>query len=236
MPKPEINPRKVVVLTGAGVSAASGLATFRDSGGLWENHRIEDVATPEAWERNPELVLKFYNERREKAAAAHPNEAHLAIADLEKGFEIVIVTQNVDDLHERAGSSHVIHLHGELTKARSSLYPELIYDIGSRPIKLGDHCERGSQLRPHIVWFGEDVPNLELARKHFLDAGKVLVIGTSLSVYPAAGLIKHCQPAAQKYYVDLHADERPYGFQVVKGSAEKVLPGLIASWRISSNK
>jgi len=225
-----LNPRKVVILSGAGVSAASGIATFRDSGGLWEQHRIEDVATPEGWVRNPSLVLAFYNERRRKAAEATPNAAHLAIAALEKDWEVVVITQNVDDLHERAGSTRVLHLHGELRRARSSVDASCILDIGTRPILLGDRCPHGSQLRPHIVWFGEDVPMLDEAAREVEDAARVVVVGTSLQVYPAAGLVDYAHHEARKYYVDLHAEGRPRGFEVLKGPAEALLPGLFRSW------
>lgn len=181
----------IVVLTGAGVSAESGLKTFRDSGGLWEGHRVEDVATPDAWRRDPELVLKFYNERRRAMYSSSPNAAHKAIADLEKIHHVTVITQNVDDLHERAGSSSVLHLHGELDYARSSHDPSLIIKLGGKDIKIGDHCEKGNQLRPHIVWFGEDVPLIEEAAKISALADLFLIVGTSLVVYPAAGLIHY---------------------------------------------
>jgi len=179
----------IVVLTGAGISAESGLSTFRDNGGLWEEHSIYDVATPEAFARNPELVLRFYNERRRQLESAQPNQAHRLLAELEALYRVSIITQNVDDLHERGGSGQVIHLHGELTKARSSRYPELIYDIGYRDILPGETCELGAPLRPHIVWFGEEVPLLETAAEIVRTADHLLIVGTSLQVYPAAGLI-----------------------------------------------
>ncbi|RBW48404.1 SIR2 family NAD-dependent protein deacylase [Marinobacter sp. F3R11] len=181
--------RHIVVLTGAGISAESGLSTFRDNGGLWEQHSVYDVATPEAFARNQEMVLRFYNERRRQLAAAQPNRAHRLLGELEKHHRVTIITQNVDDLHERGGSSYVIHLHGELTKARSSLNPELVYDIGYRDIELGEQCELGQQLRPHIVWFGEEVPMLETAADLVRTADDLLIVGTSLQVYPAAGLV-----------------------------------------------
>lgn len=179
----------IVVLTGAGISAESGLSTFRDSGGLWEQHSVYDVATPEAFERNRDLVLRFYNERRRQLQMVQPNPAHRLLAELESRYRVTVVTQNVDDLHERGGSSRVLHLHGELTKARSSAYPELIYDIGYRDINSGDTCDRGTQLRPHIVWFGEEVPMLEPAADIVRTADQLLIVGTSLQVYPAAGLV-----------------------------------------------
>ncbi len=181
--------RHIVVLTGAGMSAESGLSTFRDNDGLWEKHNVYDVATPEAFQRDPELVLRFYNERRRQLAIVQPNRAHRLLAELERHYQVTIVTQNVDDLHERGGSSHVIHLHGELTKARSSVNPELVYDIGYRDIRLGDHCAMGQQLRPHIVWFGEEVPMLQAAADIVRTADDLLIVGTSLQVYPAAGLV-----------------------------------------------
>ncbi|MCX8489761.1 MAG: NAD-dependent deacylase, partial [Cyclobacteriaceae bacterium] len=155
--------KKLVVLTGAGISAESGIATFRDSGGLWEGHKVEDVATPEGWDRNPKLVLDFYNERRKKAIESKPNRGHEILVELEKDFEVTIITQNVDDLHERAGSKNVIHLHGKLFESRSTFDPMLIYSIKDWELNLGDKCERGSQLRPNIVWFGEAVPMIEVA-------------------------------------------------------------------------
>ena len=230
MPKPPINPRKILVFTGAGISAPSGIATFRDSNGLWRQHRLEDVATTEAWSKNPRVVLEFYNERRAQAANAQPNAAHKALADLEKRFEVIVVTQNVDDLHERAGSTKVIHLHGELRKARSTADASLIYDIGGSPIQMGDACAEGSQLRPHIVWFGEEIMNYDQARTHILDAGRVLVVGTSLAVYPAAGILKHARHAAEKVIVDLEIRKHLYGFKLLKGSADTVLPGLTEAW------
>ncbi|WP_100638561.1 SIR2 family NAD-dependent protein deacylase [Marinobacter salexigens] len=181
--------RHIVVLTGAGISAESGLSTFRDNGGLWEQHSVYDVATPEAFARNRELVLRFYNERRRQLANVQPNRAHTLLGALEQHHRVTIVTQNVDDLHERGGSSNVIHLHGELTKARSSVNPELVYDIGYRDIEVGETCEHGEQLRPHIVWFGEEVPMLEAAADIVRTADDLLIVGTSLQVYPAAGLI-----------------------------------------------
>lgn len=179
----------IVVLTGAGISAESGLSTFRDSGGLWEEHSIYEVATPEAFVRNQEMVLRFYNERRQQLGEVEPNAAHRALVELEQAYRVTVITQNVDDLHERAGSSKVVHLHGELTKARSSLNPELIYEIGYDQIRPGDACELGGQLRPHIVWFGEEVPMIELAAEYVSMADQILVVGTSLQVYPAAALI-----------------------------------------------
>jgi NAD-dependent deacetylase len=230
MAKPRINPGKIVILSGAGISAPSGLATFRDSGGLWEKHRVAEVATPEAWQLDPGLVTRFYNERRTQAAAAQPNAAHLAIARLQHRFETVVITQNVDDLHERGGSSTVIHLHGELGKARSSIDPDLIYPIGNSAIQMGDLCALGSQLRPDVVWFGEAVRHFEAAKEHILTAGRFLVVGTSLAVFPAAGLVKFARHQAEKILVDPLPGRRPFGFRVILGSADEALPALVNEW------
>ena len=194
--------QKIVVLTGAGVSAESGLSTFRDAGGLWEGYDVMEVASPEGWHMNRELVLRFYNERRNQLKTAQPNDAHKAIASLEEKFDVTVITQNVDDLHERAGSTKVVHLHGELTKARSSLDGTLVYDIGYGEIKAGDKCEKGSQLRPHVVWFGEMVPMIEVAARISEDADIFIVVGTSLVVYPAASLIEFTRPSIIKYIID----------------------------------
>jgi NAD-dependent deacetylase len=197
--------KKIAVLTGAGISAESGLKTFRDSNGLWENHAVEDVATPEGWCRNPQLVLDFYNERRKQLQHAEPNAAHFALKTLETQYEVQIITQNVDNLHERAGSTHILHLHGLLTQVRSVADETLIYDIGYKMIKLGDTCEKGSQLRPHIVWFGEMVPNIEKAAEIVVQADILIVIGTSLAVYPAAGLLHYASPTCRKFLIDPNA-------------------------------
>ena len=181
--------KTIVVLSGAGISAESGLRTFRGDGGLWEGHRVEDVATPEAWARDPALVLEFYNERRRQVRAAQPNAAHKALAALEQAYDVHVVTQNVDDLHERAGSSQVLHLHGEILLARSTKDPNSTKHLGDADIALGDTCPLGSQLRPHIVWFGEEVPSLEDAAKIVAGADIFLCAGTSLQVYPANSLI-----------------------------------------------
>ena len=183
--------KKIVVLTGAGISAESGISTFRDSDGLWEQYRVEDVATPEGYEKNKALVLDFYNQRRRQLATVEPNEGHKQLVRLEDYFDVRIITQNVDNLHERAGSKNVLHLHGELTKARSERNSKLITDIGYNDIKLGDKAEDGAQLRPHIVWFGEAVPNIEPAAQMCEECDYFVVIGTSMNVYPAAGLIHY---------------------------------------------
>jgi NAD-dependent deacetylase len=194
--------KKLIALTGAGISAESGIATFRDSGGLWEGHKVEDVATPEGWRRNPKLVLDFYNERRKKALEVKPNRGHEILAELEKDFEVTIITQNVDELHERAGSTNVIHLHGKLSESRSTLDPSWVYPVKGWELKLGDKCERGSQLRPNIVWFGEAVPLIEKASVIVSTADIFLVVGTSMVVYPAAGLIDYVPDRVKKYVID----------------------------------
>ncbi len=194
--------KKLIALTGAGISAESGIATFRDAGGLWEGYRVEDVATPDAWRRNQELVLDFYNQRRKKALEAKPNRGHEILAELEKNFDVTIITQNVDNLHERAGSSHVLHLHGSLFESRSTKNPALVYPIKGSELNLGDVCELGSQLRPNIVWFGEAVPMMELAVDMAAQAEIFLVVGTSMVVYPAAGLIDYVPDRVKKYVID----------------------------------
>lgn len=194
--------KRIVVLTGAGMSSESGIRTFRDSGGLWEEYDVNEVATPMAWERNRDLVLRFYNERRAQLASAEPNAGHLGVAALENYFNVHIITQNIDNLHERAGSRKVLHLHGELTKARSTVDPSLIYEIGYKDIRPGDLCEKGSQLRPHIVWFGEPVPNMDEAVRITGTADIFVVIGSSLNVYPAAGLINYAPPEASFWLID----------------------------------
>jgi len=194
--------KKLVVLTGAGISAESGIATFRDSGGLWEGHRVEDVATPEGWKKNSALVLEFYNQRRKKALDVKPNRGHEILAELEQHFNVTVVTQNVDDLHERSGSTTVIHLHGSLFESRSTIDESLIYPIKGWELNLGDLCEKGSQLRPNIVWFGELVPMIEVAADYASQADIFLVVGTSMVVYPAAGLIHYVPVESPKFVVD----------------------------------
>lgn len=195
--------QKIIVLTGAGISAESGISTFRDAGGLWEGHDVMAVASPEGWERDPEVVLNFYNERRRQLNTVQPNAAHLAIQKLEEKYEVVVITQNVDDLHERAGSSHIIHLHGELKKVRSTGTPAYIQKCDG-DILVGDKCQNGYQLRPHIVWFGEMVPMLEPAIQQCETGDIFLIIGTSMQVYPAAGLIAYARLGKPIYYIDPH--------------------------------
>ncbi len=218
--------KKLVVFTGAGVSAESGLKTFRDTDGLWEQHRIEDVATPDAWNNNQKLVLDFYNLRRRQVALAQPNPAHVSIAGLQNYFDTTVITQNIDDLHERAGSENVLHLHGEITKARSTLNSFLLYQIGEKDILPGDLCELGSQLRPHIVWFGELVPELDRAADIIAEADILIVIGTSLAVYPAAGLINYTKQDCRKYLVDLNMRSHISGFTHIQKQAGAGVPEL----------
>jgi NAD-dependent deacetylase len=193
--------KRIVVLTGAGISAESGISTFRDAGGLWEGHDIYEVATPEGFAANPELVLDFYNKRRAQLLACQPNAAHYALAELERKYDVTVITQNVDDLHERAGSTNIIHLHGELLKVRSTVHPHLVYQW-EKDLHSGDLCEKGKQLRPHIVWFGEAVPMIDQAVEVTRRADIFLVVGTSLVVYPAAGLVHYTDFMVPRYVVD----------------------------------
>ena len=194
--------KKIVVLSGAGISAESGIKTFRDSDGLWEGHDVMEVATPEGWRKNQALVLDFYNQRRKQALSVKPNAAHYALVELEKFYDVTIITQNVDNLHEKAGSTKVMHLHGELFKTRSTFDESLVYDMNGWELKQGDKCEKGSQLRPHIVWFGEEVPMMTAATKEAIKADIFIVIGTSLVVYPAAGLVDYVPRTSKIYVVD----------------------------------
>jgi NAD-dependent deacetylase len=225
--------KKIVVMSGAGVSAESGIRTFRDSNGLWEDHEVMDVASPEGWARDPELVLRFYNARRAQLKEVEPNAAHHAIKELETEFEVHVITQNVDDLHERAGSTNVLHLHGELTKARSTQDESLVYEW-TDDINLGDLCEDGHQLRPHIVWFGEAVPALDQAARITSTADMVLIVGTSLQVYPAAGLVGYAPAGAKIFYIDPNPSTNPETAQrgdsltVIAEPAAKALPKLTA--------
>ncbi len=198
---------KIVILTGAGISAESGISTFRDSGGLWEGYDINEVATPEGWAKNRELVLDFYNQRRKNVRESKPNMAHLALKKLEEKFNVVIITQNIDNLHERAGSTNIIHLHGEIMKARSGFDEHLLYDLGDKDIAIGNKCEKGSQLRPHVVWFGEAVPMMDKAVAEASEADILIVIGTSMVVYPAAGLAHYVPYYIPKYIIDPNIPE-----------------------------
>jgi len=228
--KPEVKSNKVVVLSGSGISAESGLPTFRDSNGLWNSYSWQEVASPEGWKLRPEAVLEFYNERRAKAWQAMPNAGHQAIAALEPTYEVIVITQNVDELHERAGSKSVIHLHGQLAYARGTSEARRRYRIDGSPINLGQLCEDGTQLRPDIVWFGEETEYFEEARSHVASAAKVLVVGTSLSVFPAASLVKVARGRADKVLVSLEVDKPPFGFIYLRGKATEVLPTLTKKW------
>jgi len=194
--------KRIVVLTGAGISAESGLRTFREMGGLWEEYDVMEVASPQAWERNPELVTRFYNERRKQLLNCHPNEGHLILHELEKYFDVEIITQNVDDLHERAGSSKILHLHGELKKARSTADSSLVYKLDHWELTAESKCEKGSRLRPHIVWFGEEVPAISKAAEIVSKADILIIVGTSMNVYPAAGLIDYTPSNCPIYIID----------------------------------
>jgi NAD-dependent deacetylase len=219
--------KNLVVLTGAGISAESGLKTFRDSDGLWEGYNIQDVATPEAWEHNPVLVQQFYNERRKSVLEAKPNEAHYALARLEEKYNVTIITQNIDDLHERAGSTNVVHLHGVITRSQSSINPELTYPIDGWEIKMDEVCELGSPLRAHVVWFGEDVPMIGPAARICADAEVFMLVGSSLAVYPAAGLIGYVNKDVPKYIIDPNIPDARVSGPVIK-IQEKATVGVTA--------
>jgi NAD-dependent deacetylase len=220
--------QKLVVLTGAGISAESGLKTFRDSDGLWEGYNIEEVATPEAWHKNPSLVQQFSNERRKAVLEAEPNKAHVLLAELEEQFNVHIITQNIDNLHERAGSNNVLHLHGEIVKSRSTFNSDDIYPVKGWELKMGDVCKAGYQLRPHIVWFGESVPLIEPAKEIVSDADIFVIIGTSLQVYPAAGLINYTKPKIPIYVIDpKQIIIKNMRFQIIQEKAETGVEHLI---------
>ncbi|MFC6999783.1 SIR2 family NAD-dependent protein deacylase [Rufibacter roseus] len=221
--------QKIVVLTGAGISAESGLATFRDANGLWEGHDVMEVASPQGWRKNPELVLEFYNQRRKSALGVEPNAAHKALADLEQKFDVRIITQNVDNLHERAGSSNILHLHGKLFESRSTKDENLIYPMQSWELKLGDVCDKGSQLRPNIVWFGEPVPLFDKAVDETMAADYLLVIGTSLQVYPAAGLLSYAPHDTPIYLIDPNAPAVSHrrNLTIIQEKATVGVPALV---------
>lgn len=220
--------KKIVILSGAGMSAESGIMTFRDMGGLWEQYNIEEVASPIAWERDPHLVMDFYNQRRKQLMEVSPNAGHLALVQLEDKYDVQIITQNVDNLHERAGSSNVWHLHGEMMKVRSVANDDLIYEMDHWELKMGDKAEDGHQLRPHIVWFGESVPMIETTIPIIQDADIVMVIGTSMQVYPAASLISYAPSGIQKYYIDPNAEMLPYPNLIcINEKAGIALPKLV---------
>ena len=221
--------KKLIVFSGAGMSAESGLKTFRDNDGLWENYKVEEVATPQAWKENPELVLHFYNLRRRQLSQVEPNSAHYLISELENKFDVTVITQNIDDLHERAGSENVLHLHGELKKVRSEKHYNLIYDWQYKDIQLGDLCEKGTQLRPHVVWFGEDVPEMNRAVQIAQEAEILIVIGTSLNVYPAANIAYSVNQNCDCYLIDpnpptLNGNQK---FTIIEGGAIEGMNSII---------
>jgi NAD-dependent deacetylase len=220
--------QNIVILTGAGISAESGLKTFRDSDGLWEGYNVEDVATPEAWKKNPSLVQQFYNERRKAVLAASPNAAHYALVELEEKYNVYIITQNIDDLHERAGSTNVLHLHGVITRSQSDVDPSLTYPIEGWEIKEDDVCEHGKPLRAHVVWFGEQVPNMDQAASLCAVADVFAVIGTSLQVYPAASLTQYVPQHTQKYVVDPKVTYQKSGITVIGEVATIGVPKMVA--------
>jgi NAD-dependent deacetylase len=229
MKKMKKNRKKLVVLSGAGMSAESGIRTFRDSNGLWEEYDVMEVASIEGWRKNPELMLRFYNERRKQMFECEPNKGHSLLAELEKEFDVRIVTQNIDNLHEKAGSSKVLHLHGELSKARSSTDPSLVYSIGNKEIHLGEKCEKGSQLRPFVVWFGEEVPAMDEAAQIVESAEILCIIGTSLNVYPAAGLLHYAPYGCPVYLIDPNPPtELPKRVQVIALGASEGVAELIS--------
>jgi len=224
--------KRLVVLSGAGMSAESGIATFRGAGGLWEGHRVEEVASPEGFAAHPELVLEFYNQRRRQIVEARPNEGHFALARLEELFDVHVITQNIDDLHERAGSTQVLHLHGEIRKARSTRDPRVVVDLPGAELSLGDLGPDGAQLRPHIVWFGESVPMIDPAMDLVQTADVVIVVGTSLQVYPAAGLVGYAPPSAPVHVVDPNTPLEGGGrVELHRCGAVEGLTRLEARWR-----
>lgn len=227
--------QKLVVLSGAGISKESGIPTFRDNNGLWKQYRFEEVASPEAWRRDPAMVLEFYNFRRKIVRKSKPNYAHIALAELEKKFDVIIITQNVDDLHERAGSKNILHLHGEIMKARSTANPEIIVDLNSDELNIGDKCPLGSQLRPHIVWFGEPVPNIVKAIEIVKTADIFLVIGTGLQVYPAAGLINYTPKKCKNFLIDPGTEFLlPQDFIHIKSTAVEGMKIFLEKYLISN--
>jgi len=219
--------KNIVVFTGAGISEESGLGTFRDSDGLWEKYKIEDVATPEAFKKNPSLVLEFYNIRRKQLLNSFPNNAHYALNQLQEKFNLSIITQNIDDLHERSGSKDIVHLHGKLTESKSTI-DDKIYPIKGSELNIGDYCKRGGQLRPNVVWFGEDVPNMDVAIHKAREASVFIIIGTSLNVFPAASLIDYATRAERIILIDPNSINYD-GLEVICEKATKAVPELVSS-------
>lgn len=228
--KPELNPNKVVVITGAGVSAESGIPTFRDSNGLWHAHDVEAIASATGWANNPGAVLDFTNQLRLRASQSQPNAAHLAIAHLQDRYEVIVITQNVDELHEMAGSNQVLHVHGNHADARSSIDTTLTYRIGGRPILMGDTCELGSQLRPDLVLFGEPAQHLDEARQHVRSASKIMIVGTSLMVQPFASLAKLARGHAEKVLISKAIYRHLWGYELRTGLATEVVPRVVEQW------
>ena len=219
--------KKLVILSGSGISQESGIPTFRGAGGLWNNYQVTELASPIAWERDPKLVLDFYNFRRKGVIVAEPNKAHLLLAELEKYYDVQIITQNVDDLHERAGSTNILHLHGEIRKARSTVDENIVVEIKGAELNIGDLCPKNSQLRPHIVWFGEDVPKIVEAVQIVKTADVFIVIGTGLQVYPAAGLVEYVNASAKKFLIDPSEDFAVKDFVHIKDTAVKGMEELL---------
>lgn len=228
-----IDKKQLLVLTGAGISAESGLSTFRDTGGTWDNYPVEEVATPEAWHKNPQKVLDFYNARRQAVRNAKPNPAHIALVELARYYPVKIITQNVDDLHERAGSKNVLHIHGEIMKARSTVDSSLVYELGEKDIAVGDLCAKGSQLRPHIVWFNEEVCEFETAAKLVKKADVLVIIGTSLTVYPVASLTKYYHGDSPIYVIAPELSKIPDKIIWYQEKAAQFLPKLVKHWLIN---
>lgn len=226
----EINFSKVVVFTGAGISAESGIQTYRDSGGLWEKADGRKIASVESWKSDPEALLTFFNKRVASVKEASPNAAHLAVRALEEHFEVVVITQNIDDLHERAGSSQVLHLHGSMLEAYSDGAPDTVFPRGLAPIEFGEEDELGRQIRPNVVLFGEDIHHYKMARDHVRTAGKVLVVGTSLTVEPAASILKKARGRADKILISREISRKPYGFQILRGLATELVPTVVGGW------
>ncbi len=222
--------KRIAILTGAGISAESGIKTFRDANGLWEGHDIMEVASPQGWKRNPKLVLDFYNKRRAQLKLVEPNAAHTSLVELESKYNVQVITQNVDDLHERAGSSHIIHLHGELKKIRSQINPDHIEYLEG-DLHIGHKCPFGGQLRPHIVWFGESVPKIQDAATHVSLADIIVIIGSSMQVYPAAGLTTYAPDNSEIYYIDakptINFELQQRNINVIAGTATKCVPELV---------
>lgn len=233
MAKPPIDPEKVVVFSGAGISAESGISTYRDANGLWAGVNPNAIASKTAWEKNPQKVLEFFNERMKTAALAEPNAAHHAVKDLEDVYEVVVITQNVDDLHERAGSKNIIHLHGSLMEARGDSKGSQAVYRGAIPIRYDETDDFGNQLRPNVVLFGEDMMHADESIDHIKTAGKIIVVGTSLNVYPAAGLLKKARYHSEKIIVSLEVDKIPFGFQMMRGKATEIVPSITRAWLAS---